>query len=137
MSINFWFNLGSYFYRKRIPIIPSICNALIRFLFNSAVYSQTKIGKECLFAYGGIAVVIHKNAVLGDGVTISQNVTIGGRSGHKDVPKIGDNVYIGAGAKVLGPIYVGDNAIIGANAVVIGNVEPNSVVAGVPAKVIK
>ncbi len=68
---------------------------------------------------------------------IGSNVTIGGRSKSANVPIIGDNVYIATGAKILGDIKVGDNSIIGANAVVIEDVPKNSIVAGIPAKVIK
>ena len=89
------------------------------------------------FAYGGIATVIHARAVVGKNTVIGQCVTIGGRSRHYEVPKIGDNVYIGAGAKILGPVTVGDNSVIGAGAVVLKDVPANSVVVGVPAKVIK
>lgn len=68
---------------------------------------------------------------------IGTNVTIGGRSGHYEVPSIGNHVEICTGSKVLGPIHIGDNTVIGANAVVINNVPDNAVVAGVPAKIIK
>lgn len=81
--------------------------------------------------------VIHARAEIGARCIIGQNTTIGGRSGHYPVPKIGNNVEICAGSRVLGPITVGDNAIIGANAVVIHDVPANAVVAGVPAKIIK
>lgn len=68
---------------------------------------------------------------------IGPNVTIGGRSGHYEVPIIGNNVEISTGSKVLGPIHIGNNATIGANAVVIKDVPENAVVAGIPAKVLK
>lgn len=89
------------------------------------------------FAYGGIATVIHARAVIGKNCIIGQCVTIGGRSKHYKVPVIGNNVYISAGAKILGPITIGDNCVIGAGAVVLKDVPANSVVAGVPAKIIK
>jgi serine O-acetyltransferase len=68
---------------------------------------------------------------------IGQNVTVGGRSGHESVPMIGDDVYIGAGARVLGPIHVGNGATIGANAVVLSDVHAGQSVAGVPARPIR
>ena len=89
------------------------------------------------FAYGGIALVIHSRAIIGKNCIVGQCVTIGGRSRHYDVPKIGDNVYIGAGAKILGPITVGNNSVIGAGAVVLKDVPENSIIVGIPAKVIK
>lgn len=106
-------------------------------LFNSSVPASCKIGKGTKFGYGGIGVVIHARAEIGDNCLIGQNTTIGGRSGHYEVPKIGNNVEICAGARVLGPITIGNNAIIGANAVVIKNVPDNAVVAGVPAHILK
>ena len=137
MRIIYFYRVGNLFYRKNVPILPKICDVLIRLFCNSVVYSSTKIGKNCTFAYGGIATVVHPKTVIGNNVTISQCVTIGGRSGFKELPIIEDNVYIGAGAKVLGPITIGANSIIGANAVVINNVDENKIVAGIPAKVIK
>lgn len=80
--------------------------------------------------------MIHKRAVIGSYCLIGPHVVIGGRSGHKSVPVIGNRVFVGAGAKVLGPITVGDGAVIGANAVVIDDVPPRTVVAGIPARVI-
>ena len=68
---------------------------------------------------------------------IAQGVTIGGRSGYYEVPVIGDNCYIGAGAKVLGPILVGDNVTVGANAVLLEDAPSNTVWGGVPARCIK
>jgi len=106
-------------------------------LHNSAVYSETSIGKGTAFGYGGIAVVIHKRAVIGENCVIGTGVTIGGRSKSEGVPVIGDDVYIATGAKVLGSITVGDNVVIGANAVVIDDVPSGCIVAGVPAGIIK
>lgn len=93
--------------------------------------------KGTKFAYGGIGVVIHARAVVGRNCMIGQGVTIGGKSGWYEVPVIGDNVEIHAGARVLGPVKIGDNVIIGANAVVVKDVPDNCVVAGVPARIIK
>ncbi|MDA9575639.1 hypothetical protein N9R87_00685 [Flavobacteriaceae bacterium] len=105
-------------------------------MYNSSIPFQCTIGKNSRFAYGGIGVVLHKRTVIGENCMIGSNVTIGGKSGHFNVPIIGRNVYIGTGAKVLGPITIGDNVIIGANAVVIKDVPANNTVAGIPAKVI-
>ena len=121
-----------------IPLLPVILNIIfVRLLFSCQISMGAKIGKGTKLGLGGLAVAIHKRAVIGNNVVISQGVTIGGRSKHYAVPVIGDNCHIAPGAKVLGPIVVGKNSIIGANAVVIENVPENSVVAGVPAKVIK
>ena len=128
---------GYWAVKRKIPLFPLIIKFLIRLFFNSAVDPSTKIGKTSTFAYGGIGVVIHKRAIIGENVMIGQNVTIGGRSGKYNVPVIGDNVYIAAGSRILGDITIGNNAIIGANAVVITDVPNNTVFAGIPAKFIK
>ena len=84
------------------------------------------------------SIVVHERSAIGKNCNISHGVTIGimNRGSKAGVPIIGDNVYIGPGAKIMGNIKVGDNAAIGANAVVTKNVPDNAVVVGVPAKVI-
>ena len=84
-------------------------------------------------------VVIGETAEVGDNCTIYQGVTLGGTGKEKGKrhPTVGENVMIGAGAKVLGPIYVGDNSKIAANAVVLGEVPPNSTAVGVPARIVR
>jgi len=83
--------------------------------------------------------VIGETSIIGDGVLLYQGVTLGGTGLEKGKrhPTIGNNVVIGAGAKVLGNITVGDNSYIGANAVVIKDVPPNSTVVGIPGKITK
>lgn len=107
------------------------------FFFNSSVPASCQMGGGTKLAYGGIGIVIHSRAVIGCNCLIGQNVTIGGKSGWYEVPVIGDNVHISAGARVLGPIRIGNNVIIGANAVVVKDVPDNCIVAGIPAKIIK
>lgn len=131
------YRIGNYFYRKKIPLLPRFFNILIRIVHNCAVFSETDIGEGTKFGYGGIGVVIHKRAIIGRNCSIGTNVTIGGRSKHKEVPVIGNNVYLATGSKILGPVHVGDGAVIGANAVVLSDIPANSIAVGVPAKVIK
>ena len=118
-------------------MLPSVFKGICYLIFNSVVPYTCKIGSESRFAYGGIGVVIHGRAVIGSKVIIGQGVTIGRQLDPEGVPVIGNNVYISAGARILGGITIGDNVIVGANAVVIRDVPPNSVVAGVPARVIR
>lgn len=119
----------------KIPLVPKILYYLIFLLYNSIIPYSAKIGAGTSLNYGGIAVVIHPHAVIGKDVIIGANVTIGGNfNGNR--PKIGDNVYIATGAKVLGAT-IGNNVIIGANSVVTKDVPDNSVVAGVPGKIIR
>lgn len=123
--------------KKGFIFLSKVLKALIFLLFNSVVPPSALIGKGSKFAYGGVGVVLHSRCVIGEKVIIGQNVTIGRQLEPAGVPTIGNNVYISAGARILGNITIGNNVIIGANSVVIKSVPDNSVVAGVPAKVIK
>jgi serine O-acetyltransferase len=137
MNLSRFHKFSHYLYLKRIPILPKIIYYMQFLLFNSSVPASTKIGKHTVFGYGGIGCVIHDRAIIGDNCIIGQGITIGGRSKVYDVPKIGNNVYIGAGARILGNVVIGDDVVIGANSVVIKDIPSGSVVAGVPAKIIK
>ena len=130
------YRIAHYLYIKKIPILPKIFYRLIYFFNNCHVHYATEIGKGSLLAYGGIGVVIHKNAVIGCNCVIESNVTIGGRNNNSNVPVIGNNVFIGTGARILGDVHIGDNTIIGANAVVLNDVPARCSVAGVPAKIL-
>jgi serine O-acetyltransferase len=90
-----------------------------------------------MLGHNGIGIVIHPKVKIGKNVLICQQVTIGGTGYELSVPVIGDDVYIGAGAKILGPIEIGSNCVIGANAVVVKSVPSGCVVAGVPARILK
>ncbi|MFD2886131.1 serine O-acetyltransferase [Chitinophaga cymbidii] len=131
------YRMAFWLKQRRIPLLPRLLTLLIFLLYNSKVPATARIGKGSLLGYGGIGVVIHDRAVIGEGVMIGPNVTIGGRSGHHEVPVIGDHVEISTGAKVLGPVRIGNHVIIGANAVVIKDVPDHAVVAGVPARIIR
>lgn len=118
------------------------CEKLINLLHNSSVPLSVGMGLNVTFGYGGIGTIIHRDTKIGDFVKIGSNVTIGGGRGANVngklifVPTIEDRVYIATGAKIFGGITIGNHSIIGANAVVTRDVEPFSVVAGNPAKVI-
>lgn len=134
----FFYRISSWLYTHKIPILPKFITLLIFLIYNSKVPAQAVIGKGTKLGYGGIGVVIHKDAKIGKDCMIAQHVTIGSRNPkYPGTPNIGDRVYISHGAIVFGGIEVGDNVIIGANAVVNKPVPANAVVAGVPAKVIR
>ena len=102
------------------------------------IHPAVKIGKR-FFIDHGTGVVIGETAEIGDDVTIYQGVTLGGtgKDTGKRHPTIGNNVMIGAGAKVLGPLEIGDNSRIAAGAVVLHDIPVNSTAVGVPARVVK
>lgn len=129
--------LSRWLYLKNIPILPKLVYYYIRIVFACDVKYTADIGKNVGFFHNGLGVVIHKNAIIGDGTCLYQNVTIGGNGkaeSDNGVPIIGKNVFIGAGAVILGPVKIGDNARIGANSVVLSDVLENSTVVGSPAK---
>lgn len=135
-AYNLW-KVENKLYKMRVPILPKVIKCLIFLIYNSSIPYELTMGKNCKFLYGGIGVVIHKKAIIGNNVMIGTNVLIGGRSNNPGIPRIGNNVYIATGAKILGDITIHDNAIIGANAVVIKDVLSNCSVGGVPAKTLR
>ena len=122
--------------RLKLPVIPRLLMALARGCTGIEIHPAATIGRG-LFIDHGFGVVIGETAVLGENVTLFQGVTLGGTGKEKGKrhPTIGDNVVIGAGAKVLGNITVGNNSMIGANAVVIRDVPEHSTVVGVPGRI--
>lgn len=127
------YRISHILWRWNIPIIPRFLYGINRILFSVVLPPSVVIGSDVLLAYSGLATVIHARCRIGDRVLISHGVTLGGRSGLFDVPVIEDDVQIGAGAKILGPIVVGRGAKIGANAVVLQNVPAGATFVGIPA----
>ncbi|HLC65856.1 MAG TPA: serine O-acetyltransferase EpsC [Candidatus Nanoarchaeia archaeon] len=120
-------------YRLHIPFIPRLISQLSRFLTKIEIHPGAKIGKN-FFIDHGIGVVIGESAEIGDNVMMYHGVTLGGHGwwadekGAKRHPTIDDNVTLGVGCSVLGPITVGKNSKIGAHALVINDVPPNSII---------
>ena len=135
------YRLGKLAHRRGFVSIARLITKLNYLFFKCYIPGSADIGQGTLIAYGGIAVVIHANAVVGENCVIGQCVTLGAKEGYASqvplpCPTIGDNVYIAAGAKLLGGIEIGHSSIIAANAVVTHSFPPHSIVAGVPALVI-
>lgn len=130
--------IAKAFLKMRIPFLPRWISQLGRFLTGIEIHPCAIIG-EGLFIDHGMGIVIGETAIIGDNVTMYQGVTLGGTGKEKGKrhPTIGDNVVLGAGAKVLGNITVGDNSYIGSNAVVIKDVPNNSTIVGVPGRITK
>ena len=107
-----------------------------RFFTGIEIHPAARLGPG-LFIDHGMGVVIGETAEVGKNVTLYQGVSLAGTSlkREKRHPTLGDNVVVGAGAKVIGAIYIGDNSRIGAGSVVVRDVPPNSVVVGVPGRV--
>ncbi|OUS12716.1 hypothetical protein A9Q89_04760 [Gammaproteobacteria bacterium 53_120_T64] len=132
-----YYRIANWLYRHNIPVLPKLIDYMIRLIFSCWLPHSVKIGRNLVLGYGGLGVVIHSDAVIGHDVHIDQEVTIGGNGTQLGVPVMGNDIYIGAGAKILGPISIGTGSIIGANAVVTKDIPARSLAVGVPAKVIR
>lgn len=136
---SFWatiFHRGAHFlYVKNCFFLARFISQLSRWLTGIEIHPGAKIGKR-FFIDHGMGVVIGETCEIGDNVLIYQGVTLGGTGKDKGKrhPTVGDNVLIGSGVKVLGPINIGNNSKIGAGSVVVHDVLPNTTVVGVPAK---
>ena len=138
----FFHRIANFFSVAKFDLIARIISQFSRFLTGIEIHPKAKIGKN-LFIDHGMGVVIGETSEIGDNVTIYHMVTLGGISpsinsndqrGSKRHPTLTDNVVVGSGAQVLGPVVVGKNAKIGANAVVTKDVPENAVMVGIPAK---
>jgi serine O-acetyltransferase len=129
--------LAHTLHNARVPLFPRFISNLNRFLTGIEIHPGARIG-EGFFIDHGMGVVIGETAVIGDNCHLTQEVTLGGTSNRheKRHPTLGNNVVVGAGAKILGNITIGDYARIGAGSVVVTNVPPYSTVVGVPGKVV-
>ena len=125
-------------HHARVPLVPRAMALATRAITNIEIHPAASIG-ERLFIDHGTGVVVGETAQIGDNVTLYQGVTLGGTgfATGKRHPTVEDNVTIGSGAKLLGPITVGHGAKIGANSVVITDVPPNSTVVGNPGHVVR
>jgi serine O-acetyltransferase len=138
---SFWMRIAGYLRDKKgILWMPGIMSRLMlrryMFKFGVSIPSSTKIGPGFYIGHFG-GIVIHADVVIGKNCNISQGVTIGiaPRGKRQGVPVIGDNVYIGPGAKIFGKIRIGNNVAIGANCVVTKDIPDNAVVVGIPASI--
>jgi len=130
--------IAGFFYRHKMFFMARWVSQRGRRRKGIEIHPAAVIGKG-LFIDHGMGVVIGETAVIGDYCTIYHGVTLGGtgKETGKRHPTIGNNVLIGAGAKVLGPVTVGDNAMIGANTVVLADVPENSTIVGPQGRIVK
>lgn len=129
----------AWFHRQRVPMLPDICRRITMLLGAVEIGDRVSIGPGLLMAHGNV--IIDGEVTIGPGCQVSPFVTIGldtgGPEPRWDGPTIGENVFIGTGAKVLGPVHIGDNVRIGANAVVMCDVPANSTAVGIPARILR
>ena len=138
----FFHKIANFFAIAKFNLIARIISQFSRFLTGIEIHPKAKIGKN-LFIDHGMGVVIGETSEIGDNVTIYHMVTLGGISPSinsdsqrhiKRHPTLMDNVVVGSGAQILGPIVIGKNAKVGANAVVTKDVPENAIMVGIPAK---
>ena len=138
----FFHKIANFFAIAKFDLIARIISQFSRFLTGIEIHPKAKIGKN-LFIDHGMGVVIGETSEIGNNVTIYHMVTLGGTSPSinsdsqretKRHPTLMDNVVVGSGAQILGPVVIGKNAKVGANAVVTKDVSENAVMIGIPAK---
>ena len=141
----FFHRIANFFNVAKFDLIARIISQFSRFLTGIEIHPGAKIGKN-LFIDHGMGVVIGETSIIGDNVTIYHAVTLGGISpsidsdtqrNEKRHPTIGNDVVVGSGAQIIGPVVVGNCARIAANAVVVNDVAENTTMVGVPAKAIR
>jgi serine O-acetyltransferase len=139
---NFWFRTCQYL--KSSPVLKYTLYYAVRLILNHYIFklgisiqASTEIGSGFYIGHFG-GIVVNKYSKIGNNCNISNDVTLGqaNRGRNKGYPVIGNNVYIGPGAKIVGAVKVGNNAAIGANCVVTKDVPDNAVVVGVPGRII-
>ncbi|MBU5488909.1 serine O-acetyltransferase [Clostridium sp. MSJ-8] len=131
------YRIAHFFYKHKFFFIARLISQLSRFFTGIEIHPGAKIGRGLVIDHG-MGVVIGETAEVGDNVLIYHGVTLGGTGKDKGKrhPTVGNNVVIGSGAKILGPIKIGDNSKIGANAVVLKEVPEGATAVGIPAKII-
>ncbi len=130
-----WHKLSHFLWQNKLYLLGRFSSHIARWLTGIEIHPAAKLGRRLVIDHG-MGVVIGETAVIGDDCYLYHQVTLGvaRTMGGKRHPTIGNNVIIGAGAKVLGPITVGDNARVGSNAVVVDAVPADTTVVGIPAR---
>lgn len=129
--------IAHFFYQRGLIVLPRLISHFSRFITGIEIHPGAKLGSG-IFIDHGLGVVIGETAEIGDNVTIYQGVTLGGTGKEKGKrhPTVGENVVVGTGAKVLGPIVIGDGGRVGAGSVVLQSVPPGATVVGIPGRVV-
>lgn len=130
--------IAHFLYLHKWYFLARLISQISRFFTGIEIHPGAKIGKR-LFIDHGMSIVIGETAEVGDDVTLFHEVTLGGTGKDKGKrhPTIGNNVFLSAGVKVLGPITIGDDTKVGANAVVLHDIPKNATAVGIPAKVVR
>jgi serine O-acetyltransferase len=147
LSFSLWVMLNYYFGRWALRRRFALCRWLLGKLYglnkfvllcvtHSEVHREADIGRDLHLVHGS-NIHVHPGVKIGDECGIMHDVTLGTVPQRQGVPVIGDKVFIGAGAKVLGPVRIGDGAVVGANSLVLQDVPDGAMAVGVPARIIR
>ncbi len=130
--------IAHFFFKHRLFFLARLTSQLSRFFTGIEIHPGAKIGKR-LFIDHGSGVIIGETTEIGDDCTIFQGVTLGGtgKDQGKRHPTLGNNISVGSGARILGPVTIGDNAKIAANAVVLTDVPCDATVVGIPGEIVR
>lgn len=128
-----FYRLAHFLYKNKIFFLARLISQIARWFTGIEIHPGATIGRR-LFIDHGMGIVIGETSVIGNDCTIYHNATLGGtgKDKYKRHPDLGNNVMVGAGAKILGPIKIGNNVKVGANAVVLKDVDDNVTVVGIP-----
>lgn len=134
----FFHRIIHFLWKMGIPVIPRFLSHIVRFLTGVEIHPAAKIGPG-FFIDHGMGVVIGETTEIGEDCLLYQGVTLGGTGKEKGKrhPTLGNNVIVGAGTKILGPVTIGNNVVVGANSVILKSIPDNSVCVGVPGRITK
>ena len=137
-KVKLYYKISHFLYKRKRFLIARIISEKAKRKTGIEIHPGATIGKN-LFIDHGMGVVIGETCIIGDNVTLFHGVTLGGTGKEKGKrhPTIGNNVFIGSGAKILGNITIGNNVKIGANSVILESIPNNVTVVGIPGKIIK
>lgn len=130
--------IAHFFFEHKLFFLARLTSQISRFFTGIEIHPGAKIGKR-LFIDHGSGVVIGETTEIGDDCTIFQGVTLGGtgKDHGKRHPTLGNNISVGSGARILGPVHIGDNSKIAANAVILNDVPNDCTVVGIPGEIVR
>ena len=130
-----FYRIARYLYLKKVPVLPKLIQGIIFVFYNCHISYRCSIGNKSFF-HKGMSTLILDNVIIGENTRIGMNVLITGKGPYKNVPQIGNNVWLGPGSIISGPVIIEDNVIVAPNSFVNLSVPKNKIVGGIPAKII-
>ena len=132
----FFYHISRWFYQCGFPLIPKLIQGLIFILYNCHISYLAKIGKGTILLHKGMATLILDRVEIGVNSRIGMNVLITGKGPYREVPKIGNSVWIGPGTVISGPVIIQDKVVIAPNSFVNKSIPEGAIVGGNPARIL-